>query len=385
MRFEFATATRIAWGDGVISEVAPVARELGDRALVVTGRSEERSAPLRAELASAGITCRVFSVDGEPAVEDVQRGAETAAAERCEMVIGFGGGGALDASKAIAALLTNGGDVLDYLEVIGRGQPLRVPPAPFIAVPTTAGTGAEVTRNAVLASRPHRVKVSLRSPLMLARFAVIDPELTLDLPPEVTARTGLDALTQLIEPYVSKHANPLTDGFCVEGLPRVSRALRRAYRDGHDRAARADMSVASLLGGLALANAALGVVHGFAGPVGGMFPAPHGAVCAALLPHGIEVNIRALRGRDPAGETLHRYETVARLLTGRPQARAEELIKWTWEICQELQIPSLRAYGVRDMDWPVLVEKAARASSMKGNPIVLTPDELQEVIMRASG
>ena len=385
MRFEFATATRIVYGEGVVREVVPAARELGTRALVVTGRSEQRSAPLRAELAEAGIACQTFRVDGEPSVEGVQLGAKIAVAERCDLVIGFGGGSALDAGKAIAALLTNGGDLLEYLEVIGRGQPLSVAPAPFIAVPTTAGTGTEVTRNAVLDSPAHRVKVSLRSPRMLPRLAVVDPELTLDLPPEVTARTGLDALTQLIEPYVSNRANPLTDSFCVEGLARASRSLRRAYHDGRDRAARADMSLASLLGGLALANAALGVVHGFAGPVGGMFPAPHGAVCAALLPYGIETNIRALRMRDPAGETLRRYETVARLLTGRPQASAEDTVEWTREICRELQIPSLRVYGVREADWPALIERAMRASSMKGNPIALTPDELREVLVGACG
>jgi alcohol dehydrogenase class IV len=385
MRFEFATTTRILWGEGVVREVAPAARELGTRALVVTGQSAERSAPLRAELGEVGITCHTFPVDGEPTVEAIQLGVGIAGVERCDLVVGFGGGSALDAGKAIAALLTNGGDLLDYLEVIGRAQPLRVPPAPFIAVPTTAGTGTEVTRNAVLASGTDRVKVSLRSPLMLARLAVVDPELTLDLPPQVTARTGLDALTQLIEPYVSKRANPLTDALCVEGLVRASRALGRAYHDGHDRAARADMSVASLLGGLALSNAALGVVHGFAGPVGGMFPAPHGAVCAALLPYGIEMNIRALRARSPVGETLRRYETVARLLTGRPQARAEDAVGWTRDICRELQIPSLRAYGVRGEDWPTLVETAAHASSMKGNPIALTPDELREVLMGACG
>jgi len=385
MRFEFATATRIVYGEGVVREVVPAARELGTRALVVTGRSEQRSAPLRADLAEAGVACQTFHVDGEPSVEGVQLGAKIAGAERCDLVIGFGGGSALDAGKAIAALLTNGGDLLEYLEVIGRGQPVSVAPAPFIAVPTTAGTGTEVTRNAVLDSPPHRVKVSLRSPRMLPRLAVVDPELTLDLPPEVTARTGLDALTQLIEPYVSNRANPLTDSFCVKGLTRASRSLRRAYHDGRDRAARADMSVASLLGGLALANAALGVVHGFAGPVGGMFPAPHGAVCAALLPYGIETNIRALRMRHPAGETLRRYETVARLLTGRPQASAEDTVEWTREICRELQIPSLRVYGVRDADWPALIERAMRASSMKGNPIALTPDELREVLVGACG
>jgi alcohol dehydrogenase class IV len=385
MRFEFATTTRILCGEGVVRDVVPVARQLGTRALVVTGQSEERSAALCAELAAAGVSYHIFSVNGEPAVENIQLGAEIARAEGCDLVIGFGGGGALDSGKAIAALMTNGGELLDYLEVIGRSQPLRLAPAPFIAVPTTAGTGAEVTRNAVLASQAHRVKVSLRSPLMLPRFAVVDPELTLSLPPEVTARTGLDALTQLIEPYVSKHANPLADGFCMEGLARVPRGLRRAYHNGHDRAARAAMSVASLLGGLALANAGLGVVHGFAGPVGGMFPAPHGAVCAALLPSGIDVNLRALRARDPTSESIRRYETVARLLTGRPQAAAEDLVEWTFEICRDLQIPPLRAYGVGEGDWPALIDKASRASSMKANPIALTSDELREILARACG
>ena len=217
----------------------------------------------------------------------VRQGVELARREQCDLVIAFGGGSAIDAGKAIAALLANGGELTDYLEVIGKGQPLRHPSVPFIAVPTTAGTGSEVTRNAVLASAEHQVKVSMRSPLMLPRLAVVDPELTLELPPAVTASTGLDALTQLIEPYVSIRANPLTDGFCLEGLRRVSRSLRRAYHAGRDITAREDMSLASLLGGLALANAGLGVVHGFAAPVGGMFHAPHGAICAALLPHGM--------------------------------------------------------------------------------------------------
>ncbi len=383
MHFEFATATRILCGEGVVREVALAAKGMGTRALLVTGRSAERAAPLRAQLEAAGISCCSLRVEGEPTVELVQRGVEQARAERCDLVIALGGGSALDAGKAIAALLTNHGDLLDYLEVIGRGQALRAPGAPFIAIPTTAGTGTEVTRNAVLASTAHRVKVSLRSPLMLARLAIVDPELALGLPPDVTARTGLDALTQLIEPYVSNRANPLTDGFCVEGLKRVSRSLRRAYHDGRDRAGRFDMSVASLLSGLALANAGLGVVHGFAGPLGGMFDAPHGAVCAALLPHGIELNIRALRARAPSSEVLTRYETVACLLTGRPQARAEDAIEWTRAICREFQIPPLRAYGVRDQDILMLVEKATYASSMKGNPIPLTPEELCEVLTRA--
>ena len=272
---------------------------------------------------------------------------------------------------------------MDYLEVIGGGKPLTLLPAPFVAVPTTAGTGSEVTRNAVLASPEHRVKVSLRGRLMLPRLALVDPELTLDLPPATTASTGLDALTQLIESYVSVRANPLTDGFCVEGMQRVARSLRRAFHDGHDREARTDMSLASLLSGLSLANAGLGVVHGFAAPVGGMFPAPHGAVCAALLPHGMDINLQALRARGPASDALRRYETVARLLTSTPNAAAEEGVEWVSQLCQELKVPPLSSYGVRKDDIPVLVEKASIASSTKGNPITLTPAELREVLARA--
>jgi alcohol dehydrogenase class IV len=295
----------------------------------------------------------------------------------------MGGGSAIDAGKAIAALLTNPGDLLDYLEVIGQGRNLTVAPAPFIAAPTTAGTGAEVTRNAVLASPEHRVKASLRSPLMLARLAVVDPELTLDLPPAVTASTGLDALTQLIEPYVSVRANAMTDMFCREGMRRAASALARAFEQGRDLDARTDMALASLLGGLALANAGLGAAHGFAAPVGGMFDAPHGAVCAVLLPHVMDVNIRALRARDPEGEALRRYEIVACTLTGRPDAAPEDGVAWVSEICHRLHVPPLASYGLRAEDVPAVVDSAARASSMKGNPITLTPEELREVLTRA--
>ncbi len=383
VRFEFATACRILFGAGVVREVVPAAKQMGRRPLLVVGHSPQRAAFLAEEFKTAGIACITWATRGEPSVALVREGVELARREQCDLVIAFGGGSAIDAGKAVAALLTNGGDPTLYLEVIGKGQPLQNAPLPFIAVPTTAGTGSEVTRNAVLASAEHRVKVSLRSPLMLARLAVVDPELTLELPPAVTASTGLDALTQLIEPYVSSRANPLTDGFCREGLHRVSRSLRRAYQSGSDRAAREFMSLASLLGGLALANAGLGVVHGFAAPIGGMFDAPHGAVCAALLPHGMAINIRAVRARNPEGETLRRYETVARILTGKPDALAEDGVVWVRQLCRDFQIPPLKSYGIEDKDVPTLVEKASQASSTKGNPISLTLDELQEVLTLA--
>ena len=383
-RFEFAAAARIVFGEGAVREVAPAAAAMGRRALLVTGAHPERAAAIVAALEAAGVACVPLTVPGEPTVELVRDGARFARGEACDLVIAMGGGSALDAGKALAALIANTGDPLDYLEVVGRGQPLERASAPFIAVPTTAGTGTEVTRNAVLASPEHRVKASLRSASMLPRLAVVDPELTWELPPAVTASTGLDALTQLIEPYVSTRANPMTDLYCVEGMRCAAAALPRAYDNGKDRAARRDMAWASLLGGLSLANAGLGAVHGFAARSAECRPAPHGAVCAAVLPHAMDVNVRALRERAPESDALRRYDEVGRLLTGKPHSTAEDAVQWTAEICRRLAIPPLRTYGVRPEDFAVLVEKAAKASSMKANPIVLTPAELTEIVTRAA-
>ncbi len=383
MQFQFATATRIVFGPGKVAEVGPAAAEFGERALMVTGKSTDRAAPLIDDLRQGGVRTSLFPIEGEPTISAARAGVERARAEGCDMVIAMGGGSAVDGGKAIAAILGNGGDPLDYIEVIGKGQKIHRPSVPFVAIPTTAGTGAEVTRNAVLASPEHRVKASLRSPLMLPRLAVVDPDLTLDLPAAVTAATGLDALTQLIEPYVSARANPMTDMFCVEGIRRAWRSLRRAYEEPHDRAARADMAFASLLGGLALANAGLGVVHGFAAPIGGMFPAPHGAVCAALLPHGMETNLKALRERAPEHESLARYQEIATILTGDPAAKPEEGVARVRELTAALRIPALSTYGLKDAGIPAVVEKAARASSMKANPIPLTEQELVRVLTDA--
>jgi alcohol dehydrogenase class IV len=383
MRFEFATATRILFGPGTLREVGPIAAQMGSRALVVTGRTAARAAPLLDILATHGIETVTYSVASEPTVGTARLGTQRAHEAGCDLVIGFGGGSALDTGKAIAALLTNGGDPLDYLEVIGRGQPLTQPSAPCIAIPTTAGTGAEVTRNAVLASPEHQVKVSLRSPLMLPRLALVDPQLTHTLPPAVTASTGLDALTQVIEPYVSNRANPMTDALCREGMRRAARSLRRAYEQGDDAAAREDMALTSLFGGLALANAKLGAAHGFAGPLGGMFSAPHGAICGRLLPHVVAVNVRALQERTPESDALRRYDEVAQILTGRADTTADDGVAWVQELCDVLQVVSLAANGVTPADFPILIEKASVSSSMKGNPIKLTTEEMQEILTRA--
>ncbi|HTL55593.1 MAG TPA: iron-containing alcohol dehydrogenase [Candidatus Limnocylindrales bacterium] len=383
MRFEFATAQKIVFGNGTIREAGPLARRFGSCALVVTGRSAARAEPLHKILDEQGIRSEVFAVAGEPDVMTVERGVAAANAAGSDLIISLGGGSAIDAGKAIAAMLANQGELLDYLEVIGAGKNLAKPSIPFIAIPTTAGTGSEVTRNAVLGSPAHRVKVSLRSPFMLPRVAIVDPELTYDLPSSVTASTGLDALTQVIEPYVSSRANALTDAICAEGMRRAARSLRKCFTDGHNTAAREDMAIASLFGGLALANAGLGAVHGFAGPIGGMFPAPHGAVCAVLLPHVMEINLRAARQRQTTGETLNRYQQVAGLLTGNSNATADQGVAWIADLVAGLNIPRLGTYGIEGQHTGELVDKASKASSMKANPIMLTVQELVEILERA--
>ena len=378
MRFEFATATRIVFGEGTAATLPELVRSFGARPLVVTGASPERVAPL-----ISALSAQTFAVPGEPTVDLVREGARLARSAGCDVVVSIGGGSAIDAGKAIAIIATNGGEPLEFLEVVGKGRTLTNHPLPYIAVPTTAGTGSEVTRNAVLASSEHGLKASLRSPLMQARVALVDPELTYALPPAITAYTGLDALTQLIEPYVSARANPLVDAICAEGLPRIARALRRAYHDGADRDARHDMSLASLFGGLALSNAGLGVVHGFAAPLGGSFHAPHGALCAALLPYGMAANVAALRARAPQYPALERYTAIARLLTGRSDATADDGIEWVRALCVEINIPPLSKWGITEADLPGIAEKATHASSMKANPLPLTSEELLAVLTAA--
>jgi alcohol dehydrogenase class IV len=383
MRFDFATATRIVFGPGTLRELGPLIAPLGKRALVVTGSNPGRAAVLFEVLTGPKIAYTTLAVSGEPTIDLARQGTEQAKRDGCDFVIGFGGGSAIDTGKAIAALMTNTGDPLDYLEVIGRGQPIKQLSAPFGAIPTTAGTGSEVTSNAVLASPEHRVKVSLRSPLMLPRLALVDSTLTHSSPPGITAQTGLDALTQVIEPFVSNKTNPITDAICREGIRRAARSLRRAYEQGDDAAAREDMALVGLFGGLALSNAKLGAVHGFAGPFGGMFDAPHGAICARLLPFVMAVNVRALRERQPDGEILQRYHEIAQLVTGNPGTTAEDGVAWARDLCAALKVPPLSHYGLTEADLPTLIEKSGVSSSMQGNPIKLTADEMRDILMQA--
>lgn len=383
MKFEFATATKIIFGAGAVRNAISTAASLGSRALLVTGSTPARLDSFIQELRAQNIGCTQFSISGEPTIPGVAHGAGIAKEAQCEFVIGYGGGSVLDGAKAIAALMTNPGSPLDYVEVVGSGNPLKHPCAPCICIPTTAGTGCEVTRNSVLISPEHRVKVSLRSPLMLPLLAAVDPDLTHSLPPSITASTGMDALTQLLEPFVCKFANPFTDSLCRDGIRRAAVSLHTAYMDGNNAKARENMALASLFGGLALANSGLGAVHGLAAVVGGMFSIPHGIVCARLLPIVMETNLKALRERSKDSPVLPRYDEVAYLVTGNPSAKAEDGIEWIRSMSSELSIPKLSAYGMTAKDLSPIAAQAQKASSMKGNPVTLTADELTNILADA--
>jgi alcohol dehydrogenase class IV len=378
--FEFATAGRIIAGAGRAAALPGVLAGLGSRVLVCTGADPARHAGL---LAGLNLPARVFPVHGEPTI-DLARAAVRAAREhRADVVAAVGGGSVIDTAKAVAMLLGNGGDPLDYLEVIGAGRKITEPAAPCVAVPTTAGTGAEVTANAVLASPGDQVKASLRSPLMIPRVALVDPELTISCPPHVTAASGLDALTQCLEPFVSPRATPLTDGLAREGLRRAAAGLRAAFADGTDLAARADMATCSLLGGMALANAKLGAVHGLAGVTGGTADVPHGIACAALLAPVIEANVRALRAADPGGLALARYAEAAQLLTGQQAAAIEDGLAWIRATVRQLGVPRLGRYGIGPAEAGGIADRAAASSSMQGNPVSLTPGDLRAILLQS--
>lgn len=378
--FEFATATRVRFGPGTADGLAEEISGIPGPGFLVTGRDPERAESVRRVLRQAGRTWTEWRNVGEPTVSAVVQGSEQAGASGSRWVVACGGGAAIDAGKAVAALATNAGDPFDFLEVVGRGLPLRARPLPFIAIPTTAGTGAEVTRNAVLGSPEHRVKVSLRSPWMLPAAAIVDPSLSLSLPASVTASTGLDALTQLLEPFVGVRSNPMTDALCRDGLPRIARNLGFVCGNPGDLEARSEMALAALFSGMALANSGLGAVHGIAGPLGGMSDIPHGTLCAALLVPVWVANCAALASGGDPDNRLSRYREAARLLTGNPGAVTADGARWLAEMVGQLGIPRLRDLGVTRESFAELVPKAEAASSMKGNPVRLGPLGIREVL-----
>jgi alcohol dehydrogenase class IV len=378
--FDLALPRRVLFGPGRAGELAGLLPPLGQRVLLCTGSDPSRHGHVLEDVDPVA----VVSVPHEPTVDDVRAATGRARTAGADVVVAVGGGSVLDLGKVVAVLLGNGTDPLDHLEVVGRGMPIERPSLPYVAVPTTAGTGAEATANAPVRSPEHGVKASLRSPHMLAAVALVDPLLSLSCPPAVTASSGLDALTQCLEPFVSPRASPATDALATEGLHRGARALRTAYEHGDDRHARGEMALCSLFGGIALANAKLGAVHGLAGVIGGMVDASHGAICAALLAPTVEANLRALRARAPDSPALRRYDDVARLLTERDDASADDAVHWLRATVAALDIPALGAQGLQPPQHAEVAAKAARSSSMQGNPVALGQDELLAVLDAAS-
>lgn len=387
-KFEFYSVGRVIFGRGEFRRLGDLAVTFGKSALVIYNGAGivER---LVDALSAAHVSSIVHRQRGEPVVTDVDDAVAAARQGGCDFVIGLGGGSAVDAAKATAALLTNGGSAIDYMEVVGKGQKISRPAAPWLAIPTTAGTGAEATRNAVIGVPEKKFKASIRSELLLPRLALVDPELGASVPAAVTASSGMDALCQLIESYTSTGASPVTDPLALQGVSLAARSLEQAYHDGGDPDAREDMALAALLSGMTLTSAGLGAVHGFASPIGANFPAPHGTVCAALLPHVIRANVKAARD-DTGGQNarvLARYAEVGRRLPGGEEATDAQAIdacmQFTAGLVRELHIPPLERFGLSERDVPEMVQLARKASSMRYNPVVLSDAALSEALTAA--
>jgi alcohol dehydrogenase class IV len=382
MTFEFATTTRILFGCGQISQLAANALPFGNQALVVMGKNPNRHDSVLDSLRKAGISVSIFSINGEPTLNNVIQGTAIAKKSATQVVIGLGGGSVIDAGKAIAAMSRQPEDLEHYIEIIGEGKPLTNIPLPYIAVPTTAGTGAEVTRNAVLSSPELGVKASLRHVSMLPRLAIIDPELTLQCPADISAASGMDAFVQCLEAYVSCRANPLTDALCLSGIEHSVRSLEKVVFDGGNIQARTDIAYAAMLSGMALANAGLGAVHGFAAPIGGAFHAPHGAICAALIAPVWAANLEAVF-KNGSTQAIERFTKAARLMTADNSASASAGVVFLKELTLRLAIPGLRQWGINDCHLDDIVTKAAASSSMKGNPVPIDHQTLRDILVSA--
>ncbi len=390
-RFSICRLPRIVFGAGSLSDLPGIVAQMGRRVLIVTGsRSLRQSSSwdrLIESLASAGVVWQALQVEGEPSPEAVDAAVKTFREKQIEVVLGIGGGSALDAAKAIAGLLPHGNSVMDHLEGVGRNLPYRGPATPFIAVPTTAGTGSEATKNAVLSVQgTEGFKKSFRHEALVAQVALVDPELLRTCTPELIAANGMDALTQLLESYVSAKANPFTDALALSGLRAVKEGFFAAWRGGDGAEAihgRACMAYGALLSGITLAQSGLGSVHGLASPLGAYFPIPHGVACGTLVAAATETNIRALKERMPGSPALEKYAAVGALFSASPPrdagAARKALVSTLREWTSRLNIPALGSYGVKHQHIERIVA-GSRGSSMKTNPLVLSDGEIAEIV-----
>lgn len=389
--FIIARLPRIVFGEGALGGLPAEAGAFGRSVLVVTGARSFRAGPhwtaLRQGLQAAGFDVHDIAVDGEPSPEMVDDAVSAFAGRGIEVVVGIGGGSALDAAKAIAGLLPHRHSVMRHLEGVGPEEPYRGPSLPLILAPTTAGTGSEATKNAVLSRHgPGAFKKSFRDEQLIARVAIVDPELLASCPPEVVAANGMDAFTQLLESAVSIKANPLTDALCWSGIEAFAEGFFAAYSGGGSeqaRAGRSRMAYAALLSGICLAQTGLGSVHGLASPLGAQFPIPHGVCCGTLVADATRINLRALRQRLPESPALKGYARAGGLLAGDGRGvnadAADRLVDLLAEWTERLALPRLSAYGMTEADIPAVL-KDSRGSSMKTNPVVLTDAEIEELI-----
>lgn len=389
--FSISGLPRIVFGEGSLNQVPALLQQFGKRVLIVTGGRSFRASlhwqGLVDALKGRGLSWEDMTVAQEPSPGLVDQAVRVYRHAGIEAVLGIGGGSVLDAAKAIAGLLPHGNSVMDYLEGVGPGLPYLGPSLPFIAVPTTAGTGSEATKNAVLSMHgPDGFKKSFRHDLLVAKYAVVDPALLATCPPDLIAANGMDALTQLLESFVSTRANPFADALALSGLGYVRDGLLDWYEGGETAAeGRAGMAYAALLSGITLAQVGLGSVHGLAAPLGAFFPVPHGVACGATVAAATEANIRALEERQPASPALAKYAQIGRLLRGKVHmddagARVflvQILNEWT----ARMRVPPLSAYGIREADLDVIVANC-RGSSMKTNPIDLADEEVRAILRR---
>jgi alcohol dehydrogenase len=389
--FSISRLPRIFFGSGRINEVPTLAASYGQTALLVTGKQSFYSSPrwqsFTQSLNVKGMRWLHFTVSGEPSPVLVDEAVKQFRGEAVDVVIGIGGGSVLDAAKAIAGLLPNGNSVMDHLEGVGKNIPYHGPSIPFIAVPTTAGTGSEATKNSVL-SVPGRdgFKKSFRDECLIPEYAVIDPDLLVSCPRELVAADGMDAFTQLLESYVSIKANPFIDALAWSGMSAVKEGFFAAWEGIEPSASHgsACMAYAALLSGITLAQVGLGSVHGLASPLGAYFPIPHGVVCGTLVSAATEVNIKAMQEREPDNPALAKYAQVGRLLTGRNEiddttaclSLTARLAEWS----ERLQLARLNSFGISTADFSMIVANS-RGSSMQTNPIVLTDAEIIAILM----
>lgn len=379
--FSFSSPQTIHFGRGQSQQAASIAKGFGETVLIIYGSNAKRAEWLVTLCNNAGLSVKTISCQNEPSLPDIERALAGLQGFRPAVVIGLGGGSVIDMAKALAALIPSTGPALSYLEVVGDGRPLDAPPIPMIALPTTAGTGAEVTKNAVISVPEHGLKVSLRDPRMIPQIAIVDADLMQGAPQRVTLAAGLDAVTQVIEPYLSIKSNPMTDAICRAAIPVALRELRHVVENDAPDAWDA-MAWVSTCGGLALANAGLGAVHGFAGVIGGKTNAPHGEICGTLLPAVLESHLRQAEKHtdihDRLTWVLGHIDT--NFATGRQGGGLAELRQWS----TTLGLRSLKDLGLSSCDYGAVADAAVTASSMKGNPFSLTHVDLIEILRAAS-